>query len=85
MNEPQQINVKPGQLENSICRNVDCQSPFFIKVYVLKKIPKIISGAQKNIIQPIELYICKICGEINPEMTPDGVLCKDSEKLNYGG
>ncbi|MCH7850930.1 MAG: hypothetical protein IH845_04780 [Nanoarchaeota archaeon] len=78
MSLSKEITVKPGQLENSICRNKDCKNPFFIKVYVLKKIPKIISGASKNIIQPIELYICKKCGELNPEMTPDGVLSKDN-------
>lgn len=77
MSETRQINVKPGQLENSICRNKDCGSPLFVLVYVLKKIPATLSPSGKNIIQPISLYVCKKCGELNPEMTPDGVLSKD--------
>lgn len=77
MNELQKISVKPGQLENSICRNKNCGSPLFTLVYVLKKIPAILSPSRKNIIQPIPLYVCKKCGELNPEMVPDGALSKD--------
>lgn len=81
MNEQQQINVKPGQLENSVCPNKDCQNVLFKMVYVIKKIPAMISPSGKNIIQPIGLYVCTKCGELNPEMTPSGVLSKDSNNV----
>ena len=81
MNE-QKINVKPSQLENVICNKGYCGCAFFEIQYVLKKIPSTISPNGKAFIQPIPVYVCKKCGMLEKETTPDGIVKIEIEVSN---
>lgn len=81
MDKPQKINIKPEKLENVFCSDKECQSPFFEKTYVLKKIPLTISPTGRAFIQPMELYVCRDCGGIIGEMTPPGAVVGDAVEV----
>lgn len=74
MSNPQKITVHPGKLQNIFCSDKDCESPFFDRVYVLKKIPQTISPTGRAIIQPIEIYVCRDCRGVIGELLPEGAV-----------
>ena len=51
----------------------ECSGNFFRQVMMLKVIPKLIVGAQKDVVVPMPAFRCDDCGAIIEEMTATGV------------
>lgn len=59
------IQVDVSQQPNIQCE--ECESIFFEKVTVIKKISKLLVGAPEDQLVPMETYACKNCGHINKD------------------
>jgi hypothetical protein len=46
----------------------ECDCVVFIPAIQFRKISKIVTGESKDMIIPIEIYVCGDCGEINTEL-----------------
>lgn len=44
-----------------------CESKFFKEVTMLKKVPKLLTGNQEDVIVPFPTYMCNECGYVNEE------------------
>jgi uncharacterized Zn finger protein len=47
-----------------------CQNPYFIEVLVVKKISKILTGAEKDQIFQLPTLQCSKCGHVNTDFIP---------------
>jgi predicted nucleic acid-binding Zn ribbon protein len=63
--EQNQLRVNLLECPNVTCEK--CESPFFKKVTVIKKISKFMVGTSEDQYQPMETYVCNSCGHINAE------------------
>jgi hypothetical protein len=50
----------------------ECSGQFFRQVMMLKVIPKLVVGAQKDVVVPMPAFRCDDCGAIIEEMTATG-------------
>lgn len=57
------------------CENCECE--VFVPAFVLRKVSKLLIGAQQDGVIPINVFACANCGHVNKEFTPKGI-----EKLN---
>ena len=44
-----------------------CNSPYFRKVTIIKKISKLLTGSTEDQLVPMETYSCDRCGHINKD------------------
>lgn len=58
-------NINPINTPDVSCE--ECGNILFEKVTILKKVSKLLIGATKDEIVPIETYMCKSCGHINKD------------------
>jgi len=52
------------------CENLTCLSDTFVEVMYIRKISKLLTGAQKDSYMPIPTFQCSRCGHINKEFIP---------------
>jgi hypothetical protein len=50
----------------------ECSGQFFRQVTMLKVVPKLVVGAQKDVVVPMPAFRCDDCGAIIEEMTATG-------------
>jgi DNA-directed RNA polymerase subunit RPC12/RpoP len=50
----------------------ECSGQFFRQVMMLKVVPKLVVGAQKDVVVPMPAFRCDDCGAIIEEMTATG-------------
>lgn len=61
----QQIKINVADQPNVKCE--ECESIYFNKVTVIKKLSKILVGTTDDQLVPMETYICAECGYVNKE------------------
>ena len=62
------MNVNPSMLEDITCEK--CGNFTFMSVYLLKKVPALLSPTGKVGIFPMPAFACNACGNINNGMIP---------------
>tara|TARA_R100001443_G_scaffold115919_1_gene134871 strand:- start:1320 stop:1577 length:258 start_codon:yes stop_codon:yes gene_type:complete len=68
MNQQQQIQLNPNDLEDIICDKCGCQT--FQSVFLFKKLSAVLSPTGKDTLVPMQTYKCTDCGHINQEFLP---------------
>lgn len=53
------------QQETVVCE--ECGNKFFKEVVLIKKVPKLLTGASDDTLVPFPTYMCESCGHINDE------------------
>lgn len=56
------ININPADFPEIKCKNKDCKNIFFKEVFVIKKIPSLITGTHGDVFMPIKVMMCDKCG-----------------------
>ena len=51
----------------------ECGSDKFTEHYLMRRIPKLLIGAPKDVIVPINVFACSKCGHVNKEFMPEGL------------
>jgi len=64
----QQPRVDLTQATDMLCDN--CKNPYFIEVMMIKKVSKLLIGADKDQVFPIPVLQCAKCGHVNEEFIP---------------
>jgi hypothetical protein len=62
------MNVDFSELEDVVCN--ECSSVHFEQVYLLKKVPALISPISKETLAPAQIFRCADCKCINEELMP---------------
>tara|TARA_R110002096_G_scaffold337554_3_gene530887 strand:+ start:2461 stop:2709 length:249 start_codon:yes stop_codon:yes gene_type:complete len=75
MNNQQQINIDPNDLEDVSCEK--CEGQVFVPAFLFKKISAVLSPNGKASMIPLNIFKCDACGHINQEFIPN----KDGEKI----
>ena len=60
------------------CENCGCE--VFVPTYILRKISKLLIGAQTDGIIPVNTFSCAKCGHVNKEFIPQELLDTTEEK-----
>ncbi len=50
--------------------NCECGGNIFLPAYRFKKISRLLTGAPKDSVMPIELYVCASCGKPLQDLLP---------------
>ncbi len=50
--------------------NCECGGNIFLPAYRFKKISRLLTGAPKDSVMPIELYVCSSCGKPLQDLLP---------------
>jgi hypothetical protein len=66
--QPQQVNIKPEDLQSVAC---SCGGELYLPSFKFKKVNKLLTGAPKDQIIPIEVFVCAACGQILNELLPE--------------
>jgi uncharacterized Zn finger protein len=53
------------QQETVVCE--ECGNKFFKEVVLIKKVPKLLTGASDDTLVPFPTYMCESCGHVNPD------------------
>jgi uncharacterized Zn finger protein len=53
------------QQETVVCE--ECGNKFFKEVVLIKKVPKLLTGASDDTLVPFPTYMCESCGHVNDE------------------
>ena len=61
----QQVKINVANQPNVECE--ECNSIYFDKITIIKKISKLLVGTPEDQLVPMETYKCKECGHINKE------------------
>ena len=64
-----QVNVNPGDLQTLSCEN--CSKDKFDQVFIIKKVPAVLSPTGKQILLPIPVFECTSCQTVCTEMYPE--------------
>tara|TARA_R100000808_G_scaffold9873_1_gene26774 strand:- start:2009 stop:2278 length:270 start_codon:yes stop_codon:yes gene_type:complete len=64
-----QLNINPGDLKTLNCEN--CNNDKFDQVFIIKKIPALLSPTGKQILLPIPVFECTECHHVSKEMFPE--------------
>jgi hypothetical protein len=72
MEQGQQMNQLPPNFNLNDARDMDCDcgGKIFLPGYRFKKISRLLTGAPKDSVMPVELYICAGCGKPLNELLP---------------
>lgn len=57
-------NIDTAPLKSEPCQNKDCKCIFFKRVYLLKRVPMELTGANHDRIEPTPIYICEHCNQV---------------------
>jgi hypothetical protein len=63
------LNVNPSDLETLKCAS--CESDKFDQVFIVKKIPSVLSPTGKQIMIPVPVFECTNCKQTCKEMYPE--------------
>lgn len=63
--EPQSTQLSISDLQPVVCEK--CGHDLFVPVVYLRKINKLLVGAQNDIIRPFEAFSCAKCGHVNDD------------------
>lgn len=63
------LNINPADLDNLKCPH--CSNDKFDQVFMVKKIPAVLSPTGKKIMLPIPVFECTKCKETCKEMFPE--------------
>jgi len=66
--QPQKVNIKPEDLQSVVCT---CGGELYLPSFKFKKVNKLLTGAPKDQIIPIEVFVCAACGEMLKELLPE--------------
>ncbi len=68
----QQMNQLPSNFSLNDARDMNCEcgGSIFLPAYRFKKISRLLTGAPKDSVMPIELYVCSNCGNPLQELLP---------------
>jgi hypothetical protein len=68
----QQMNQLPTNFSLNDARDMNCEcgGNIFLPAYRFKKISRLLTGAPKDSVMPIELYVCSSCGKPLQELLP---------------
>ncbi len=68
----QQMNQLPANFSLNDARDMNCEcgGNIFLPAYRFKKISRLLTGAPKDSVMPIELYVCASCGKALNELLP---------------
>jgi DNA-directed RNA polymerase subunit RPC12/RpoP len=71
--QPNNMDLKMKGISLKDARDIKCQcgSQIFMPGYMFKKFSKLLTGAQKDSLVPIELYLCTGCGKPLDELLPE--------------
>ena len=64
-----QVNINPGDLQTLNCS--DCSNDKFDQVFIIKKIPAVISPTGKQILLPVPVFECTKCNQVCKELFPE--------------
>ena len=62
------VNINPADLKTLTCEN--CGHDKFDQVFVIKKVPALLSPTGKEIKLPIPVFECTKCNHVSKEMYP---------------
>lgn len=62
------LNVSLNDARDMPC---ECGNVIFMPGYRFKKFSRLLTQTEKDLIQPIELYLCTACGKPLQELLPD--------------
>jgi len=63
------VNINPADLQTLNCEA--CQNDKFDQVFIVKKIPGILSPTGKQILLPIPVFECTKCHHVSKDMFPE--------------
>lgn len=66
----EQPGIKVNPFEQPSFKCSACEGMFFKQVLVLKKISKVLLGADKDDIYPVPVFRCDDCGEVLTDLLP---------------
>ena len=66
-----QVNVNPGDLKTLTCSGKNCTNDKFDQVFMIKKVPALLSPTGKQILLPIPVFECTECHVVCEEMYPE--------------
>ena len=63
------VNINPSDLQTLSCSK--CSNDKFDQVFMVKKIPALLSPTGKQILLPIPVFQCTSCEHVSEEMYPE--------------
>ena len=66
-----QVKIDISKINFVKCEDKDCECKYFELVYMMKKVPAILSPTGKELTIKLEALMCKECGKISNEITED--------------
>jgi hypothetical protein len=54
-----------------------CGGEVFIQGFSFRRVPRLLTGKQKDEMLPVELFLCGDCGEVLNELLPPGLKMED--------
>jgi hypothetical protein len=70
MEEEQELNINPDDLQDVICDN--CGSGLFKQRHILKKLTADVAELERPTFAPMIIFQCADCNHINEELIPAG-------------
>lgn len=64
----QQPQIKPSDLKDVQCEKEGCGNGFFEPVYMIKRVPGLLTGTGKDSFVPVQLFACTECGTVLKEL-----------------
>ena len=72
----QQINLAAALKSSTSvrCQSEGCGSMLFEPVMIIRKISRFVTGSSQDDFLPMQVFVCKYCGELNEDMLPPALV-----------
>ena len=65
------LNINPSDLDTIECQK--CSNKTFNQTFIVKRVPSVLSPSGKQIMIPVPVFYCSMCGEICKQLLPEEV------------